>query len=110
MKFTHELRDGKAIFRLSGRLFNEADRNEIASVIQDYLENKGIKDFIFDFSELQYINSSGLGIFISLYTKIQNRGGSLILCNPPRSVRNLLNITKLDTIFDIRDSVEEALQ
>lgn len=100
MEFTHEIQNNTVVFTLKGKLFSEADREKILQAIQSYLD-QGHNQYIFDFSQLEHINSSGLGIFITLYTKIKNSNGSLIIKNPSKSVKSILSMMRLDQIFDI---------
>ncbi len=65
------------------------------------LLNEGNHDFVLDLSNLSYVDSFGLGQLICIRSSIQEAGGSLILLRPQRHMRKLLQITKLDTVFDI---------
>jgi len=64
---------------------------------------------IIDISQLRYINSSGIGVLITILTKFRNKGGEVYLLNPSESVRKLLIITKLNSIFNIVATEEEAI-
>ncbi|MFA7578339.1 MAG: STAS domain-containing protein, partial [Candidatus Muiribacteriota bacterium] len=57
-----------------------------------------------------YINSATIGKFIGIFKKINEVGGAITFCNVRPFVRNILDITKLSTVFDIYDSQEEALE
>jgi len=65
---------------------------------------------IIDISELRYINSSGIGVLITILTKFRNKGGEVYLMNPSESVSKLLLITKLNAIFQIIKSEEDVLK
>mgnify|MGYP001802035832 FL=1 len=69
----------------------------------------GYEQFVIDLSDLQHINSSGLGVLITLLTKARKKGGELMLANPSSYIKNLLLITKLNTIFEIHATTDEAL-
>jgi anti-sigma B factor antagonist len=64
---------------------------------------------IIDISDLRYINSSGIGVLITILTKFRNKGGEVYLMNPSESVKKLLVITKLNAIFQIIKSEEEVV-
>jgi anti-sigma B factor antagonist len=64
---------------------------------------------VIDISQLRYINSSGIGVLITLLTKFRNKGGEVYLMNPSESVRKLLAITKLNAIFQVIRKEEEAI-
>ncbi|HWF93263.1 MAG TPA: STAS domain-containing protein, partial [Terriglobales bacterium] len=57
-----------------------------------------------------YIDSGGLGTLVALYTSARNSGGSIKLANLTQRVGDLLQVTKLLTVFDVYDSEERALE
>jgi anti-sigma B factor antagonist len=63
---------------------------------------------IIDISGLRYINSSGIGVLITILTKFRNKGGEVYLMKPSESVKKLLAITKLNAIFQIIQSEAEV--
>ncbi len=63
-----------------------------------------------DLSNVRFINSTGIGVLVSLLTKFRNRGGELILINPSEHIRKLLIITKLNAIFTIAENDTNAVQ
>ena len=64
---------------------------------------------IIDISQLRYINSSGIGVLITILTKFRNKGGEVYLMNPSDSVKKLLAITKLSSIFQVISKEEEVM-
>jgi len=60
--------------------------------------------------ELSYINSTGINVLINLLTKARNAGGELAICNINESIKKLLIISKLNTIFNSFESENEALE
>ena len=70
---------------------------------------KNKKKIIIDLNNLQFISSWGIGILIYGYTTVNNKDGSFALAAVPEVVSEVLRKTKLDTIFNKFDSVEEAL-
>ena len=71
---------------------------------------EGIVYCAIDISQVRYINSSGLGVFIALLTKFRNEGGEVVLINPSDKVKQTLIITKLTSIFTIVADEAEALE
>ena len=71
---------------------------------------ENLKSCIVDISGLRYINSSGIGLLITILTKFRNKGGEVYLMKPSESVQKLLVITKLNAIFQIVQSEEEVLK
>jgi anti-sigma B factor antagonist len=108
MECKHESTGGLAAFTLTGNLVGETDGMALADAFNEYLES-GVTKFCIDLTELKHINSSGLGVLITLLTRTRKKDGELVLINPSTYIRNLLLITKLNSIFRIFDSKEEAV-
>ncbi|MGL1886035.1 MAG: STAS domain-containing protein [Reichenbachiella sp.] len=104
-KFNHE--DDLTIIQFEGDLIGEENGPEIIESVNDSLNNKIIKCAI-DISNVRYINSSGIGVLITILTKYRNKGGEVILVNPSEHVKKLLVITKLNAIFIICDDLGKA--
>jgi anti-sigma B factor antagonist len=69
----------------------------------------GSKKIVMNLAEVNYIDSSGLGELVSAYTAVKNAGGELKLLNLTSKVRDLLVITKLVTVFDVKDDEAAAV-
>ncbi len=95
------------VLKFSGDLIGENHGPELISVVNDSI-NKDVIFCIIDLSDIRYINSSGIGVLITILTKFRNRGGDVVLMRPPRTVQKLLVITKLNAIFKIAGNMEEA--
>jgi anti-sigma B factor antagonist len=85
------------------------NRQELKQKVLEELEN-GERKFVVDFDQTGYIDSSGLGVLVSLSKKIREQGGELRLASLNEDLRTLFELTKLDTLFKIADSRAEALQ
>jgi anti-sigma B factor antagonist len=85
------------------------NRQELKQRVLDELEG-GATKFVVDFQETGYIDSSGLGVLVSLSKKLREHGGELRLANLNEDLRTLFELTKLDTLFRIAESRSEALQ
>src|SRR5690606_17620750 len=84
------------------------NRQELKQKVLQELEG-GARKFLIDFAKTGYIDSSGLGVLVSLSKKIREQGGELRLANLNEDLRTLFELTKLDTLFHISNSREEAL-
>jgi anti-sigma B factor antagonist len=110
MEITIQLRElsGVAILDTSGRItlgdgsvvLRETVREQIASGKQAIIINLG---------DVTYMDSSGLGELISAFTTAKNHGATLKLLNLTKGIRNLMEITKLYTVFDIYDDEDAAV-
>jgi len=85
------------------------NRQELKQKVLEDLEG-GARKFVIDFSETGYIDSSGLGVLVSLSKKIREKGGELRLSNLNEDLRTLFELTKLDTLFRIADNKAAALE
>ncbi len=85
------------------------NRQELKQKVLDELERGG-KKFLIDFSQTGYIDSSGLGVLVSLSKKIREQGGELRLADLNEDLRTLFELTKLDTLFQISETRGKALE
>jgi len=97
------------ILALKGELIDKNQAIDLIKEVDDLLE-QGNNKFIIDLSELRYMNSSGLNVLIQLLTKTRTRGGESVICNVSKKVNELLIITKLNTLFKVTDTKEEAIK
>ncbi|MFN6089522.1 MAG: STAS domain-containing protein [Cyclobacteriaceae bacterium] len=108
MNFTQEIKGDTLTLRISGDLIGEDSGTQLVSVVNDAMSHKALTCII-DISELRYINSSGIGVLITILTKFRNKGGEVYLMNPSESVKKLLVITKLNAIFQVVKSEQEVI-
>ncbi len=107
MKFSAETKNNTLLLHLSGDLIGENDGSNIVGTAADAVQN-GVKKCIVNIADLRYINSSGIGVLITILTKFRNKGGEVYLLNPSESVKKLLVITKLNAIFQVIQSESEV--
>ncbi|HCQ01701.1 MAG TPA: anti-sigma factor antagonist [Candidatus Latescibacteria bacterium] len=107
MKVREIKKDDVVILELSGRLTEGKDTDDLSENINLKIDS-GLKKLIFDLKKVHWIDSSGLGLLIRAYTRMQKTGGELKLARVTRSVNNLLQMTKLTTVFAIHDTLDDA--
>ncbi len=100
--------DGVTILDLSGRIVLGEGSVQLRDSIKE-LVTKGQKHILLNLGDVNYIDSSGLGELVSAYTTVKNAGGELKLLNLTKKVHDLLQITKLYTVFDIKDDETSAI-
>ncbi len=86
---------------------------EGASTLRETIRSLVAKDqkkIILNLSEVSYIDSSGIGELVSGFTTVTNHGGILKLLGLTKRVQDLLQITKLYTVFDVYDSETSAVR
>lgn len=99
---------GIKVFHLKGRLMDQQQADRLMSALDKEVD-AGHTGVVLDMGELQYMNSTGLNILISVLTTTRNKGGDTLIANVSTSVRQLFLVTKLDSVFIITPSVEEAI-
>ena len=109
MEYIHEILKDVLVLKLSGDLICENHGPELISIINDTI-NKDIIFCAIDIQDVRYINSSGIGVLITILTKFRNKGGEVILIKPSDSVEKLLVITKLNSIFTIVSNLDDAFK
>ena len=82
---------------------------DLSQVLKDSFE-EGLDKFIIDLVEVKWVNSTGLGILMSLYREIESAGGIVAVANPSPKVVGLFKVTKLDRYFRIGNSLDEAVK
>ena len=87
---------------VSGRITLGEETSALRKAVRDLID-KGKKKIVLNLAEVSYIDSSGVGELVSSYTAVRNAGGELKLLNLTKKVHDLLQVTKLYTIFDIKD-------
>lgn len=107
MKFDVQNQNGITVIDVEGQLI-VGNRQELKQQVLQELEG-GARKFLIDFANTGYIDSSGLGVLVSLSKKIREQGGELRLANLNDDLRTLFELTKLDTLFQISDGRDEAL-
>lgn len=100
--------NGIIIIDLSGRL----TMGEASAAIRDEVRDQtgqGFRKILLNLADISYIDSAGLGELTASYTSIKNRGGELKLLNLTKRVHDLMQITKLYTVFDVYDDERTAI-
>lgn len=100
-------RGGVTVMQVDGQLI-VGNRHELKDLIQSALDG-GDRKLLVDFSRTGYIDSSGLGALVSISKRIREAGGELRLAGLNDDLRSLFELTKLDTLFTISETPEQAL-
>lgn len=100
--------DGVTILDLHGRIVLGEGSVQVRDTIRELIA-KGQKSILLNLADVNYIDSSGLGELVSAYTTVKNAGGELKLLHLTKKVHDLLQITKLYTVFDVKDDEAKAI-
>ena len=108
MKFKTRLVDGVTVLDLNGRITLGEGSVTLRDAVRDVL-SKGSNRILLNLANVDYIDSSGIGELVSAFTTVKNSGGELKLLQLTKKVHDLLQITKLYTVFDIKDDEATAI-
>ena len=100
--------EGVTIVDLSGRIKLGEGSSVLRDIVKDLL-SKGEKNILLNLGDVSYIDSSGIGELVSAFTSVRNQGGELKLLHLTKKVNDLLQITKLYTVFDVKDDEVAAI-
>lgn len=108
MKLSYtQSKDEKAHYLfIEGDLIGDEVGPKLVEIVSDAIQ-EGTKTFVIDLSKVRYISSSGIGLLITMLTKMRNVGGEVYLTSPSEHVKKLLIITKLNNIFTVFDSIQD---
>jgi anti-sigma B factor antagonist len=100
--------NGVSIVDLSGRITLGEGSSTIREMVRDLL-GKGQKKILLNLADVNYVDSSGLGELVSAFTTVKNQGGELKLLGVNKKIRDLLQITRLYTVFETFDQESAAV-
>ena len=109
MKASTRQVNGVTIVDLSGRITLGEGSVVLRDTVKDLL-GKGQKKILLNLGDVSYIDSSGIGELVSAFTSVRNQGGELKLLHLTKKVHDLLQITKLYTVFDVQEDEANAIK
>jgi len=98
-----------AVVDLSGRITLGDGSGTLRDTVKQLMD-AGEKQIVLNMGDVSYIDSAGLGELVGSYTTISNSGGQLKLAAVQKKMKDLMQITKLYTVFQAYDTEEEAIQ
>jgi len=108
MKATIRQVNAVTVVDLSGRITLGEGCTQLRELIRDLL-SKGHNKLLLNLADVTYIDSSGIGELVSGFTAVSNQGGQLKLLHLTKKVHDLLQITKLLTVFDVHEDEAKAV-
>jgi anti-sigma B factor antagonist len=105
---THES-NGIYVISPNGRIMTDQDTAEFKDTVRDAMTS-GRRKVVADLGGVDWMNSTGIGALINGYTMLKEADGDFRLANVNESVFNVLKINKLNLVFDIHPTLDEALQ
>ena len=107
LNITTNRTDGVVVVSLSGVIYFGEESASLRLLVKDLLNRS--HQIVLDLKEVTHIDSGGLGTLVGLYASVRKVGGDLKLANLGNHAHELLQITKLVTVFDVFDSAEDAI-
>ncbi|MCO6498973.1 MAG: STAS domain-containing protein [Vicingus serpentipes] len=109
MSFSYQINteDELLIVTLSGNLINKQQAEDLMNELDFYL-NEGNNKVVINLDDMMYMNSTGLNVLINIFTRVRNRDGEVVLTNIPEKINKLLLVTKLNSIFNVEKTLEDA--
>src|ERR1017187_7364316 len=101
--------NGVTVLTLAGRVTLGEGSGQLRAKLKDSL-SQGKTRLVLDLAEVSYIDSAGLGTLVAGFTSAQNQGANLKLANLTKRFNEQLHITKLVTVFDVFDTVQDAVK
>ena len=101
--------EGLMLLDMRGQITLGDETGALREKVKTVLE-AGHSRIIVDLAEINYIDSAGLATLVSLYTTARKQGGNVKLVHLTKRVRDLMQITRLSTVFEIYDNLEAAKQ
>ncbi len=108
MKITQRDHQGITILYPEGKITLGDGDQELGEAVRTVLE-AGSRRIILNLSKVSYLDSSGVGELVGCYTSIKNKGGELRICAMNSRIFNLITMTSLHSVFDVKETEEESL-
>jgi anti-sigma B factor antagonist len=109
LKLITRLIEGVTVVHINGRIELGEGSAAVREVTQELIV-KERRQILFDLADVEYIDSSGLGSLVNALTTVRKAGGELKLVNLTRKVQDLLQMTRLYTVFDVLDDETAAIK
>jgi anti-sigma B factor antagonist len=103
-----ESHEDRRIIRIKGKVTFES-----CAILQSRLDTvakEDVREFVIDFKEVPFIDSSGIGEVLRLFKHVREKGGEVILINPNRKLRDLFSMYRFDRFMKIHDEVEPGAE
>jgi anti-sigma B factor antagonist len=107
MKLIQQAEGDLLVLRLGGQLMGGPDADALRATILSSIQ-QGTEKIMIDLAEITWVNSTGLGILITSHLAARSKGGSLKLIGVSKRIESILSVTRLNTVFDIYPTEEEA--
>ena len=108
MKVKQKEVDGVTVLELSGEMYGGPDNMQLVDLVSQLASEKKL-DLAINLGKVKWISSTGLGILVSARSRYAKEGGVIKLCHPNDRVLGILQVTRLNLIFDVFDDCKQAI-
>jgi anti-sigma B factor antagonist len=108
MKIKQKDTDGITVLDLSGEMYGGPENMKLIEVVEELAAQNKV-DLVINLSKVKWISSTGLGILVSARSKFAKQGGVVKLAGPNDRVLGILQVTRLNLLFDVFKNEEEAV-
>jgi len=109
MVFNHKIEKNVCVVSVEGNIALDGV-NEAKAYLKTHLENPDIKGLIINFDQVNFIDSSGIGLIVSIFKTMQQKKGGFALSNLSKKNEEIFSITRLNKILDIYETEAEAVK
>ena len=108
LKLNMRLIDGITVVDCHGRIIFGDESSMLREAVKEQLKTS--KDIVINLADVNYLDSGGLGTLVGLFTSARSSGGTIKLANLTHRVGELLQVTKLVTVFEVFDGEDKAVR
>ncbi len=109
MQLSHRIENDVCIVAIEGNIALDGV-SDVKSYVKPFLEDEAVQKIIINFEKVNFIDSSGIGLIVSIFKTLQQRQAKLALCSLSNKNNEIFNMTRLDKILNIYGSEDEALK
>ncbi|MBF8437335.1 STAS domain-containing protein [Halanaerobiaceae bacterium Z-7014] len=109
VKLSYEILEGSNILKVDGEVIFE-NSNRVKEKAKEIIKEIEAKKLIVDLSSTSYLDSSGIGVILSLFKFMRDNDGKLLIANPNEKVKRVFEVTKLNQILDIYNDINKAIE
>ena len=108
MQLSHRTENNICILSIEGNIALDGV-SDVKSYIKPFLDDQAVQGVVINFEKVNFIDSSGIGLIVSVFKNLQQRGAKLTLCQLSHKNQEIFNMTRLDKILKICESEEDAI-
>lgn len=109
MVFSHRIDNGVCVVSIEGNIALDGV-NEAKAYLKPHLENPEVTGLVMNFEKVNFIDSSGIGLIVSIFKTMQQKEGRFALTNLSKKNEEIFSITRLNKILNIYETEDQAME